>query len=516
MEYREKFLTHNKEFNTSGITDFKAVLDGQQRLASLYIGMKGSYAYKKEKVHWINSEDNIPTRHLYLNIIAPLREEEDGRNYEFKFLTEKEHSEAPDKWFRVGLILDLKNSYDFNKFLDRNKYKDNNFTYSTLSRLQEMIHTDRSINYFLEKDQSLDKALNIFIRINSGGEPLDFSDLLMSIAIASWRTKDAKAVIFKLVDEIRDKGFFISKDFILKTFLSLYSNDIKFRVSNFSSDNAKEFEKKWDGIRAAIVSSFDLVKTFGFIESTLTSKNALIPIIYYLYHKSIYKDFHKKVGHKEDRDIIKKWLHIVLLKKIFGGQPDTLLNNIRSVFTNKFPNTKILPNITTFPIDDIALKLKATNKNMHFDDEYIDYLLLTQKDDGYAFSVLALIYPNLDYKNNDFDKDHLHPAAIFNKKSLLSAGIDVKELEFYMKPDNYNSILNLQMLDANDNKSKQDKSLKDWVSLEAKERKLTLDEFCTKHLIPPVLDIADFPKFIEQRKTLLRKLLSHLIERCIK
>ena len=38
------------------------------------------------------------------------------------------------------------------------------------------------VNYFLETEQSIDKALNIFIRINSGGEPLNFSDLIMSIA----------------------------------------------------------------------------------------------------------------------------------------------------------------------------------------------------------------------------------------------------------------------------------------------------------------------------------------------
>lgn len=41
--FRERYQTHNNEFNTSGVNDFKAVLDGQQRLASIYIGLKGSY-----------------------------------------------------------------------------------------------------------------------------------------------------------------------------------------------------------------------------------------------------------------------------------------------------------------------------------------------------------------------------------------------------------------------------------------------------------------------------------------
>ncbi len=48
-EYRERFKTHNSEISVDGINDFKAVLDGQQRLTSIYIGLKGSYAYKDYK-----------------------------------------------------------------------------------------------------------------------------------------------------------------------------------------------------------------------------------------------------------------------------------------------------------------------------------------------------------------------------------------------------------------------------------------------------------------------------------
>ena len=40
------------------------------------------------------------------------------------------------------------------------------------------------IAFYLEKEQDLDKVLNIFVRMNSGGEPLSYSDLLLSIATA--------------------------------------------------------------------------------------------------------------------------------------------------------------------------------------------------------------------------------------------------------------------------------------------------------------------------------------------
>ena len=505
--YRERYQTHNEEYDTSGANDFMAVLDGQQRLAALYVGMKGSYAYKLPRLWWDDNEYSIPTRHLYLNINRGLVEEEDGRIFNFQFLTQHEYNSEKENWFKVGDILNLRNIFEFNKFLDTHDYKKNEFTYQTLSRLQESIHTDRIINYFLEKDQNLDKALNIFIRINSGGEPLDFSDLLMSIAIANWTKKDARKEINQLVDEIRDKGFFISKDLILKTFLMLYSGDIKFRVTNFSKSNAKQFEDKWDEIKSAIHSTFDLVKSFGFSDNTLTSKNAVIPLTYYLYHKGIYTDFCKRKSHETDRDVINKWLHIVLIKRIFGGQADAMQAKIRGVFTEDVSKYHVKDSIIEFPHELIVKELKGTTKDMAFDDDYIEKLLLTQKDDPLCFSILAVLYPYLDYRNGDFHKDHIFAESYFTKKKLKSIGISDDQMEFFLNPENYNSILNLQLLDSNENKSKQDMELKDWVKKESAQKRLTQKEFCDRHLIPEIFELEEFQNFVATRKTKLKELL---------
>lgn len=510
--YRQKFKTHNEEVNSNGINDFMAILDGQQRLTSLYVGLKGSYAYKKANVRWIDNETNIPTRYLYLNIERPLKKEEDGRIYEFKFLTKDEYEKESKKWFRVGDILNLKGRFTFDKYLDEHKLKDNEFSYETLSILHEKIFMTNLINYFLETEQNIDKALNIFIRINSGGEPLNFSDLLMSIAVANWSGKDARTEIFKLIDEIRDMGFFISKDFVLKVFLVLHSSNIKFKVTNFSTDNAKDFEDKWEEIRATICSAFNLLKVFGFTESTLTSKNSIIPIIYYLYHRKIYNDFSNKKVFEQDRKIIKEWLNIALVKRIFGGQADSILTSIRSVFTEDITKCFIKDDITMFPKALIVEKLKGTTKDMSMDDDYIENILLTQKDDGLAFSILSLLYPNLDYKNGNFHKDHLHPADLFRKdKYLKSNNIDESKYQFYKNSLNWNSILNLQLLDANENMSKQDKSLKEWVEYESNKQSCTIKKFCDEHVIPYKLEFSDFEEFISERKKILKSKLKSLV-----
>lgn len=499
-EFREKYKIHNEEYSTEGVNSFSAVLDGQQRLTSLYIGLKGSYAYRNPRVWEENTERVYPTRRLYLNIQNKLEEQEDGRIYEFSFLKDEDTNQVEfykSKWFRVGKILDLKNISNFNKYVTEKEMLP--FSIDILARLQEVIHSDRMINYFLEKEQDLDKALNIFIRINSGGEPLNFSDLLMSIAVANWNKKDARKEIHNLVDSIRDKGFSISKDLILKIFLYLYSGDIKFRVTNFSKENAKEFETEWEEIRDCILSTFDLVKSFGFTEYSLTSKNSIIPIVYYLYHKNIYKDYPTKIEYKDDRENIKKWLHIVLIKKIFGGQADAILTQIRKAFTTDIKKTK-MKELTSFPSSEIFSNIK---KDISVGDEFIDELLFTQKDDQYAFSILSLLYPNLDYKNNNFHKDHIHSSSKFENLS------DSDKIKYEWRT--YNSIYNLQMLDANENMSKGNKDLNAWIELETANK--DIETFLKNHLIPNVnLELGNFDEYIKERTKILKLKLTELLK----
>lgn len=504
-EYREKYKTHNDEISTDDMHSFIAVLDGQQRLTSLYLGLKGSYAYKEYKRKWENTEHSIPTRHLYLNISNPLEDEEDGRIYEFLFLDKGETKETDiyleeiedntsTSWFRVGAILKYKDEQKFDEFVEN---FDSSFSRKAIRQLRRSILEKPIINYFLESEQDLDKALNIFIRINSGGAALDFSDLIMSIAVANWKEKDARKEIHQLVDSVRDKDFSISKDFILKTFLYLYSPDIKFKVTNFSKENAKDFEVHWEKIRDAILATFDLIKTFGFNDYTLTSKNALIPIVYYLYHRNIYRDFSTKTEFKKDRAIINKWLHTVLIKRAFGGTSDSVLSQIRRTFTENVVKKPLKDDIVSFPTE-----FKYITKDLSVGEEFIEDLLYTQMENQYAFSILSLLYPNLDYKNNNFHKDHLHPEFQYDDltdedKESLGWGI-------------YNSIYNLQMLDANENMSKNNKSLKEWVKSQTKSS--TKADFLSNHLIPDVdLDISNFEEFYEKRKSLLIAKMSKIL-----
>ncbi len=111
--YHQRDFRHNQPINLSGRhTNVNAVLDGQQRLTALNIGLKGYYAEKLPYYRW-DADNAFPKRKLYLNLMNPVADELEFK-YEFKMLRDKdlEASSGNKHWFRVGDILGFKEYQD--------------------------------------------------------------------------------------------------------------------------------------------------------------------------------------------------------------------------------------------------------------------------------------------------------------------------------------------------------------------------------------------------------------------
>lgn len=265
-----------------------AVLDGQQRLTSIYIGLTGSYAYRTPRKQWKNDAAFLERR-LYLNIVGPAKNDTD--KYEFSFLTEGEaENDNEHYWFAVGNILNMPELGDVMRYLMSNivysySKEQAEFANNALGALYKAVHEQRSISYYKVKNEQLDTVLQIFIRVNSGGTILSYSDLLLSIASAQWKELDARKEITDFVDEINSigYGFNVNKDFVLKASLVLSDfRDIAFKVDNFNKTNMLKIEQNWQTIIKSVALAFQLVASFGFSRENLTSNNAVIPIAYYL------------------------------------------------------------------------------------------------------------------------------------------------------------------------------------------------------------------------------------------
>lgn len=177
-------------------------------------------------------------------------------------------------WYKVGDILTMTQPGETSQYvLDHIAFagaytkEQTMHANNTLQKLYNVVHTDKTLSYYKEKSVELDKVLNIFIRVNSGGTVLTYSDLLLSIASAQWENHDAREEITEFVEEVNaiGGGFRINKDFVLKTALVLTDfTDIAFKVDNFNKPNMMKIEANWDNIKRAIKQSVNLVSSFGY------------------------------------------------------------------------------------------------------------------------------------------------------------------------------------------------------------------------------------------------------------
>lgn len=493
--------TSNPEQSTRGMKDFDAIIDGQQRLTSIYIGLKGTYAYKLPYKRTTYSERNFPARQLYLNLERPLDPENDTENlYDFRFLIKQDVKED-SYWFEVGQILNLKTPDEVAKYALSKKWGVDSFAWKTLfllhSKMEELL-----INYYREYEQNPDQVLKVFIRANSGGTELSFADLLMSMSIANWDI-DAKKEMKDLIEQVLDTNKIeINQNFILKTCLVLCGLDVRFRLGNFTRSNIKVFEKEWIPIKESIKSGINLICHLGHNEKTIQSKNALIPIIHYIYKNNLYEKIDKPLyydSHREGNIIkIQKWFNITLLKGIFGGHSDATLQRIQKIIQN-FDGMD-------FPFEKIVDEFKGDrNHNYSFSDEVLEELLAAQKGTQEATTVLSLLYPNMDYYNHNYHDDHLHPQArILNGE--IEKQVKPEDVDFVRDPANWNSVVNLQRLESSVNESKNNLPLSKWV---IKNHKTHSDLYISS---TTSLEEKDFVQFIKDRKTFLKNKLKKLVE----
>ncbi|CRL14708.1 DUF262 domain-containing protein [Phaeobacter italicus] len=481
-----------------------AVLDGQQRLTALNIGLRGSMRLKLKGKHKKNPEA-YPVRYLYINLLHDGSETENGVFYEFKFLEPQAAENDQEKcWFQVGKILDfsslaaipdlVEEEYDFDK-------EQRKTARTTLNRLFEVIRSNPNVAYYEEASQELNRVLNIFIRLNSGGTILSYSDLLLSIAVAQWTELDAREEIHSLVDTLNDigAGFNFSHDFVLKAGLMLSDiASVGFKVDNFSKKNMVLLQDNWPAIRSALTRTVQLASSFGLSGANLRAESSLLPIAYYLYKIESPEGFEIKGKYKKDRAAIRDWLFRSLLKPsgIWGSGLDTLLTALRDVL-KKTPDT-------AFPSTALASVMSKRGKQLSFSDDEVYELLDMSYGDKRTFLLLSMLFPHVDL-NNQFHVDHVFPISRFTSSKLTKGGFP-DEIQEEMK-DWANTVANLQLLEGQLNKEKNATLPKAWLK-ENFESKKARANYCDLHSLGDVPD--DLDGFIDFAKARYERLFEDL------
>lgn len=405
------------------------VLDGQQRLSSMYVALQGSYAYKKPYVRR-ESDNAFPKRKLYLNLLKDdIEQEDEDFVYEFKFLTEEETKKIDEThlWFLVRNVLSWGQDPKIDEYYDNLLEKidlpsetkevikqKRNLIKKTLRILHQRLVIEELISYYKVEERDLDKVLDIFVRVNSGGTPLSKSHLLFSTIVAN--REQAREEIETLLQTINKKGdgFRFDNDFVMRTCLVLTDSPVLFKVKSFKKENIDEIMRKWENIKMSIEGTVDILVEFGFSGENLTSLNAVIPIAYYL--------MKGENADETSKNELRKYLVHALLKQIYGGHGDQVLSDIRESL-RKIVNSSYALKRENFSFKDLTDTAKLPgNKTLKIGNDDIEEILGYKKG-SYTLMILSLLYPNLKFGQVKFHQDHIHPASSFTDVKLRKLGI---------------------------------------------------------------------------------------------
>lgn len=503
--------SRNSKVIPDGAGDLKLILDGQQRLSSFYIGLKGTYTYKQNR-KWYRNPSAWKRSRLYLKLTSdPSDVIEAGGDrqmrYEFGFLPESDYKgriieRGDDYWFRVGAILDYADRNELADFIHDFEHEwefsseKRRWVGQNLRDLRTAIHDQAYITYFEEKEQDIDRVLEIFIRTNDGGTELQKSDLLLSIAQANWQEYDAREQLTSFVDHLNTqlpKTNSYGKDFLLKSCLVLTDLPVQYRVAQFKRDNVSKIEDNWRTIKKSILEAATLVNHFGIHQKTLLSRNAVIPLAYWFKEtgaraERLQSDDATRVKTKRD---IKRWLISSLLHGTFSGSADTVLRRSREVIKDN--------DGVGFPIDELNREMRQLGKVVGFDDENADNVLEYGKGGNRTFLALTLLYEQHDFGSIQYHQDHIFPSNLLDAETLVEQGVEMeKAIRFEERADKFP---NIQLLTGRENEAKQDKAFEEWIT--------TRDEaFYNRHLIPresELYKLENFDRFLDARGDLIKE-----------
>jgi hypothetical protein len=459
------------------------VLDGQQRLQSLYIGLCGSFA----------------GRELYFNVLSGTAALPDDIKYRFEFRTPaaagfpwikfKELVFTTRQPFQLMTDIEAKLGRPFSSE-EREKIQQNLYLVDRTIKMDESI-TYQELDSIDNPDlYTEDDVVEVFIRANSGGTKLEKSDLLFSLLNATWDVADNR--MEELLEDLNRHGFAFDRDFVLKTCLVLLNQGAPYEVSKFRKPGVREdIEAKWDQLSASIKAVADFVRSKTYIQcdKALPSYLALIPLIYVRHHYPTAWATAKNVD---------TFLVRTLLAGAFGGQSDRIIDAL----------VKRFKEIERFDAEEGYTVIRSQSRSLEITrDRFFEM--------GYGSKTVHLIlnlwYPAFThtpaYDNNLPQVDHIFPQSRLKAVKVTSPESGRPVMKY--RDEARNQLANCMLLTRAENGAggKGDAQPVDWFSTKD-------NDYLALHLIPnnPDLWAMDrYEDFIAERKKLIADKFSWLI-----
>ena len=469
------------------------IIDGQQRLQSIYIGLTGAYNGKR----------------MFFDLFSDYQNQE----YDFDFFDFANTAKMPpeDNKGRAGLNETLWYPADelYRRLADTND--DRQVAGEIITRksinaedkkktVEDNVHvfyrsifggnsigiSKVSVNKSKDKIYNRQRIVELFRRLNAGGTILSAYDLVAT----TLKGFDSRMESFLRSMTEQHDSIGLNQDKLLKTLLILRDTPNK-EMADLTAEDADFIVKNRDRIEK----TFEVVRQFlelAKLTAWYADKNrSFIPIYfvaYHIFHSDSPTDKLLKLFARYDTcDIsfanMRRWILLSLLNGVFSDTRGTgwiaRRTGIRKIHAVMQQSKK-----KDFPVDDLF----AT---------YITHPLrfspVITKDNLTAFDEHYLFYLLYDCQKTfrTEDKDHVHP-----KSRLSVAGIEETDI---------NNVANYQLLESDTNrKDKRAKELADWIINCVKDE--NREGYLKRHCIPVDEELwktENFACFLEKRKRLI-------------
>lgn len=370
-EFQKSFPSSTSFLNKDEGVPCTIVLDGQQRIQSLYMSCHGS----------LNGKE------VYFNLLSgySINKGVEGQEisysdeiYEFEFLSEQVSSELNSKgniFIKLKQLLfaqpsDIEN-YKI-ELADRHKLSidDRALINTNITTLREAFNRQDYFSFYTIDKQlmtetsakAISEVLEIFFRVNSTGTPLSKSELIFSLIKSKWDEafETFERIKFKLDEK---DAFLFENDFIIKCLLTIHTLQSRFSIEKLEDKIIKRFMEESSITR--FDKSMEVLKVFLKEKCLLRcdavfnkSYNTFLPVIYYIYNHP-----NNVIPESEERKV-RYFIYASLMKKYISRYTD---NRIPKLLKERFQGIKDTPDY--FPLKESLDFLEPLEGKLDLDDD---------------------------------------------------------------------------------------------------------------------------------------------------
>jgi len=297
----------NDAVQTERVGLTKVILDGQQRLTTLYLLINGEIPpYYKEK-----DIINDP-RHLFFNL----------QTGEFLYYM-KSKMEGNPFWLS---IVDCFNQdikiYKFIKDVEvesqEEKEKIAEQVEENLTRLKDIWKIDYPVQT-VPTSAEIDEAIDVFDRVNSRGTKLTDAELVLTHVTGKW--PQARRIMKNKIDELKKQNFEFDLDFFTRCLVVSLTNSALYKSVNYANYTKEDYITAWEKISKVFDYIIPILKQSALISGTndMSTVNVLVPIVAYL----LKNNGRFSEGAKSN---FLYWMFLALIWGRYSGQTDQRLD----------------------------------------------------------------------------------------------------------------------------------------------------------------------------------------------